>query len=40
MTARKQVAALSMSFLTLGLGNMVTTILVIPQKLNEQVECE
>ncbi|XP_022125381.1 transmembrane protein 120 homolog isoform X1 [Pieris rapae] len=32
-----QVAALSISFLLLGIGNTVTTFLVIPQKLNEQV---
>ncbi|VVC86631.1 transmembrane protein 120 homolog isoform X2 [Leptidea sinapis] len=31
-----QMAALSISFLTLGIGNMVTTVIVIPQKLNEQ----
>ncbi|XP_037971246.1 transmembrane protein 120 homolog isoform X2 [Plutella xylostella] len=34
-----QVAALSFSFLALGVGNTVTMLLVIPQKMNEQVEC-
>ncbi|OWR55795.1 Transmembrane protein 120, partial [Danaus plexippus plexippus] len=32
-----QVAALSMSFLLIGIGNTATTLIVIPQKLNEQV---
>ncbi|XP_046966099.1 transmembrane protein 120 homolog isoform X2 [Vanessa cardui] len=32
-----QVPALSMSFLLIGIGNSATTLIVIPQKLNEQV---
>ncbi|XP_023949552.2 transmembrane protein 120 homolog isoform X3 [Bicyclus anynana] len=32
-----QVAALSFSFLLIGIGNTATTLIVIPQKLNEQV---
>ncbi|KAG6452768.1 transmembrane protein 120 homolog isoform X3 [Manduca sexta] len=32
-----QVAALSMSFLLIGIGNTVTTLMVIPQKLSEQI---
>ncbi|CAH0715429.1 unnamed protein product, partial [Brenthis ino] len=32
-----QVAALSMSFLLIGIGNTATTLMVIPQKLSEQV---
>ncbi|XP_026734364.1 transmembrane protein 120 homolog isoform X1 [Trichoplusia ni] len=32
-----QVPALSISFLTIGIGNFATTLFVIPQKLNEQI---
>lgn len=39
LTNKRQVPALSMSFLSLGIGNTLTTLIVIPQKLNEQV-CE
>ncbi|XP_050557499.1 transmembrane protein 120 homolog isoform X3 [Spodoptera frugiperda] len=31
-----QIPALSLSFLTIGIGNCATTLIVIPQKLNEQ----
>ncbi|XP_021185429.1 transmembrane protein 120 homolog isoform X1 [Helicoverpa armigera] len=32
-----QIPALSLSFLTIGIGNCATTLIVIPQKLNEQI---